>query len=86
MVVCAVAMAAYTLSSAARILWRKGAIIRTPLFPNGRRIRVILVGVFCDKPAAHKVGGFASHSTFHFCTLDWIWSFGLRIRHLLGGY
>jgi hypothetical protein len=38
----------------------------------GRLVRVILVAVVCDKPAAHKMGGFASHSHNHFCTLCWI--------------
>ncbi|KAG2094257.1 uncharacterized protein F5147DRAFT_537124, partial [Suillus discolor] len=38
----------------------------------GRLVRVILVAVVCDKPAAHKVGGFASHSHTNFCTLCWI--------------
>jgi len=35
----------------------------------GRLVRVILTAVVCDKPAAHKMGGFASHSHNHFCTL-----------------
>lgn len=35
-------------------------------------MRVVLVAVVCDKPAAHKIGGFASHSHTHFCTLCWI--------------
>lgn len=38
----------------------------------GRLVRVILVAVVCDKPAAHKMGGFASHSHNHFCTLCWV--------------
>jgi hypothetical protein len=38
----------------------------------GRLVRVILVAVVCDKPAAHKIGGFASHSHNNFCTLCWI--------------
>ena len=31
-----------------------------------------LVVVVCDKPAAHKIGGFASHSHTNFCTECWI--------------
>ena len=31
-------------------------------------VRVALVAVVCDKPAAHKMGGFASHSHNTFCT------------------
>jgi hypothetical protein len=38
----------------------------------GRLVRVILVAVVCDKPAAHKTGGFASHSHNNFCSLCWI--------------
>ncbi|KAJ7799473.1 hypothetical protein B0H14DRAFT_3787754 [Mycena olivaceomarginata] len=33
---------------------------------------VSLVAVVCDKPAAHKIGGFGSHSHTNFCTLCWI--------------
>ena len=32
-----------------------------------RLVRVALVAVVCDKPAAHKMGGFASHSHNMFC-------------------
>ncbi|KAI0349431.1 hypothetical protein OH77DRAFT_1580440 [Trametes cingulata] len=53
-------------------LWRDGVIILTHTHPNGHRVRVILVGVFCDKPAAHKMGGFGSHAHTFFCTRDWI--------------
>ncbi|KIK79292.1 hypothetical protein PAXRUDRAFT_161649, partial [Paxillus rubicundulus Ve08.2h10] len=38
----------------------------------GRLVRVALVAVVCDKPAAHKIGGFASHSHTNFCTACWI--------------
>ncbi|KAJ6450694.1 hypothetical protein C8R47DRAFT_950315, partial [Mycena vitilis] len=40
--------------------------------PLGRLLRVILVGVICDKPAAHKMGGFGSHAHQFFCTRCWI--------------
>ncbi|KII85388.1 hypothetical protein PLICRDRAFT_31629 [Plicaturopsis crispa FD-325 SS-3] len=53
-------------------LWKDGVIIITPSYPNGRLVRVILVCVVCDKPAAHKVGGFASHSHHFFCTRCWV--------------
>ena len=36
--------------------------------PLARLVRVALVAVVCDKPAAHKMGGFASHSHNTFCT------------------
>src|SRR5712691_4195464 len=42
------------------------------LTETGRLVRVILVAVVCDKPATHKMGGFASHSHTNFCTLCWI--------------
>lgn len=35
-------------------------------------MRVILVAVVCDKPAAHKIAGFGSHSHTMFCTKCWI--------------
>lgn len=41
-------------------------------FVAGRLVRVVLVAVVCDKPAAHKIGGFASHSHTKFCTACWI--------------
>lgn len=53
-------------------LWRDGAVIPTYRHPQGRRVRVVLAGVFCDKPAAHKVGGYGSHGHTFFCTRDWI--------------
>lgn len=53
-------------------LWNHGVVLPTYKHPRGRRIRVILVGVFCDKPAAHKLGGFGSHAHTFFCTRDWI--------------
>jgi hypothetical protein len=42
------------------------------LNPTGCLVHVILVTVVCDKPAAHKMGGFGSHSHTNFCTLCWI--------------
>ncbi|KIO00608.1 hypothetical protein M404DRAFT_29307 [Pisolithus tinctorius Marx 270] len=39
---------------------------------TGRLVHVILVAVVCDKPAAHKIGGFGSHSHTHFCHNCWI--------------
>ncbi|KAE9386142.1 hypothetical protein BT96DRAFT_960642 [Gymnopus androsaceus JB14] len=53
-------------------LWTDGVVIKTPKFPQGHLVRVALVAVVCDKPAAHKLGGFASHSHTNFCTLCWI--------------
>ncbi|GJF00435.1 hypothetical protein PsYK624_167230 [Phanerochaete sordida] len=52
-------------------LWKDGIKISTPRFPDGRVVRVALVGIVCDKPAAHKLAGYGSHSHRHFCTLCW---------------
>lgn len=38
----------------------------------GRRVRVVLLALVCDKPAAHKIAGFGSHSHTCFCTVCWI--------------
>lgn len=54
------------------MLWKEGVIIKTKGHPHGRRVRVVLLGVICDKPAAHKLGGFGSHSHNLFCTRCWI--------------
>jgi hypothetical protein len=53
-------------------LWENGLFVRTPKHPEGRLMRVALVGICCDKPAAHKLGGFGSHSHTCFCTRCWI--------------
>ena len=53
-------------------LWREGVRISTAKYPGGRLVRVILVCVVCDKPAAHKLGGFGSHSHRFFCTRCWV--------------
>lgn len=53
-------------------LWKDGVVIVTPKYPHGRLVCVALVAVVCDKPAAHKLGGFGSHSHTYFCTLCWI--------------
>ena len=42
------------------------------LTETGCLIRVVLMAVVCDKPATHKISGFASHSHTNFCTLCWI--------------
>jgi len=44
------------------------------LIISGHLVCVVLVAAMCDKPTAHKVGGFASHSHTLFCTLCWITS------------
>jgi hypothetical protein len=44
----------------------------TPKYPHGWLVCIALVAVVCNKPAAHKLGGFGSHSHTYFCTLCWI--------------
>ena len=46
--------------------------VHTYSYNVGRLVRVALVAVVCDKPAAHKIGGFASHSHTYYCTDCWI--------------
>ena len=53
-------------------LWAEGVMIKTAKFPQGRLVRVALVAVVCDKPAAHKLGGFGAHSHRLFCTKCWV--------------
>jgi hypothetical protein len=53
-------------------LWVNGFWVKTTKYPLGRLVRVILLCVCCDKPAAHKLGGFGSHSHTFFCTRCWI--------------
>lgn len=53
-------------------LWEEGVLVPTPSCPEGRRVRVILMGVICDTPAAHKMGGFGGHSHTKFCRRCWI--------------
>lgn len=53
-------------------LYMFGFTVRTTRYPMGRVVRVILVCVICDKPAAHKLGGFGSHSHTFFCHRCWI--------------
>ncbi|KAG2742653.1 hypothetical protein P692DRAFT_20879248 [Suillus brevipes Sb2] len=43
-------------------LYNDGIIFHTPAYPQGRRVRLILLGVVCDHPAMCKLSGFADHS------------------------
>ncbi|KAG1747039.1 uncharacterized protein EDB91DRAFT_1079678 [Suillus paluster] len=47
-------------------LWKSGVQLPMESCPQGRLVCVILVAVVCNKPAAHKIGGFVSHSHTHF--------------------
>jgi len=53
-------------------LWKHGFLVKTKRYPEGRLVFVILICIICDKPAAHKLGGFGSHSHTFFCHLCWI--------------
>ncbi|KZT04236.1 uncharacterized protein LAESUDRAFT_629493, partial [Laetiporus sulphureus 93-53] len=51
------------------LLFEHGIVVKTPLFPEGRRVRVILIGVICDHPALCRMCGFGDHNTkTAFCT------------------
>jgi hypothetical protein len=53
-------------------LWEDGIIVKMPRNSNGQRVQVALLCVICDAPAAHKLGGFGSHSHTLFCTQCWV--------------
>ncbi|KIJ06468.1 hypothetical protein PAXINDRAFT_91930 [Paxillus involutus ATCC 200175] len=42
-------------------LYEDGVVYHTPSHPQGRRVRVVLLGVICDHPAMCKMCGFADH-------------------------
>ena len=51
-------------------LWHEGIFIsQTPHHRRGRRVRCALGPLVCDLPAARQMGGMASHSSRHFCSL-----------------
>ena len=47
--------------------WYTGQSIRTAEQPNGAVVRLALLNVACDIPAARKVSGFTSHASIHAC-------------------
>ncbi|THH29183.1 hypothetical protein EUX98_g5001, partial [Antrodiella citrinella] len=50
-------------------MYDHGILVKTPAFPEGRRVRVVLVAVCCDHPALCRMCGFADHaSKKNFCT------------------
>ncbi|KAF9229435.1 hypothetical protein BS17DRAFT_689258, partial [Gyrodon lividus] len=53
-------------------LWRNGIKVPTESCPEGHLVWVTLVAVVCDKPAAHKIRGFGSHSDTYLCMCCWI--------------
>src|SRR5260370_35394320 len=53
-------------------LWEEGILVSTPKNPNGRQIHAVLLCIVCDVTAAHKLGGFGSHSHMLFCPCCWI--------------
>ncbi|KIO12029.1 hypothetical protein M404DRAFT_70422, partial [Pisolithus tinctorius Marx 270] len=53
-------------------LWKYGIKIPTESQPEGHLVHVTLVVVICDKPTAHKIGGFVSHSHNYYCMCCWI--------------
>ncbi len=53
-------------------LWEDGIVIKTAKSPYGRCVHAVLLCIVCDAPAAHKLGGFGSHSHTMFCTRCWV--------------
>ncbi|KNZ55533.1 hypothetical protein VP01_2655g5 [Puccinia sorghi] len=50
------------------LLLNTGIFIKTPQFPNGRKISIHLGVLIGDIVATHKTAGFASHSARFFCS------------------
>ncbi|KAJ7470860.1 hypothetical protein FB451DRAFT_1472522 [Mycena latifolia] len=48
------------------MLYDDGILVKTPKYPHGRRVRVILVAICCDHPAMCKMGGFSDHKANKF--------------------
>ena len=51
-----------------------GRISYDVLIISSQLVHVVFVAAVCDKPTAHKLGGFALHSHTLFCILCWITS------------
>ncbi|KAJ7753257.1 hypothetical protein B0H16DRAFT_1835472 [Mycena metata] len=53
------------------MLYDEGIFVKTPKYPQGRRVRIILIAVCCDHPAMCVCGGFSDHRSKKFpCTHD----------------
>ncbi|POW20399.1 hypothetical protein PSHT_03565 [Puccinia striiformis] len=50
------------------LLLNTGTFVKTPQFPDGRRLSVHLGALIGDIVATHKIAGFASHSAKFFCS------------------
>ncbi|KAJ7712854.1 hypothetical protein B0H16DRAFT_1811810 [Mycena metata] len=51
------------------MLYDEGIFVKTPKYPQGRRVRIILIAVCCDHPAMCVCGGFSDHRSKKFpCT------------------
>ncbi|KNZ51305.1 hypothetical protein VP01_4001g3 [Puccinia sorghi] len=50
------------------LLLNTGIFIKTPQFPNGRKLSIHLGALIGDIVATHKIAGFASHSVIFFCS------------------
>ncbi|KAJ7205556.1 hypothetical protein GGX14DRAFT_568891 [Mycena pura] len=44
------------------MLYDEGIVVKTPEYPDGKRVRVALVAIIADHPAMCKLCGFADHS------------------------
>lgn len=50
------------------IFWRDGVRYRTTSQPGGRLVRIAILPLVCDLPAARQMAGIAGHSSSSFCS------------------
>lgn len=50
------------------IFWRDGVRYRTTSQPGGRLVRIAILPLVCDLPAARQMAGTAGHSSLSFCS------------------
>lgn len=50
------------------IFWRDGVHYRTKKYPGGRLVRIAILPLVCDLPAARQMAGMAGHSSRSFCS------------------
>jgi hypothetical protein len=50
------------------IFWRDGVHYQTNDYPGGRLVRIAVLPLVCDLPAARQMAGMAGHSSWSFCS------------------
>lgn len=50
------------------IFWRDGVHYKTTNYPGGRLVRIAILPLACDLPAARQMAGMAGHSSSSFCS------------------